>query len=214
MDSRASSIAGQAQDSGNQNQPLSNWAYGAGLDIGLKRHRAAFVVVGRHAETGAYRLAKVLSWKPTETQKVNLEQVERAILQAHQCFRIQRILMDPWQGDYLCDRLLGERVPTTLYPFSEPNLDELARHAINLFTERRIQLFEDALLSTDLRQMSVVERASGKLRQRFPETEHGHGDVGTAFVLALLAAQQCHSIPEEVLHFRPFAISCPAWLRP
>jgi hypothetical protein len=56
-----------------------------------------------------------------------------------------------------------------------------------------VALFDHHRLLTELRQMRVVEKSSGKLRLEHPRDEHGHGDAATAFALALLAARDART---------------------
>lgn len=185
--------------------PEPDYGYAAGLDLGLKRDSAALVVVGRHGGTGRYRLARVWTWKPTASRGVNLAEVEQTIIAAHEQFHFTVGLADPWQGSYLIDRVKAAGVPFELHPFSEPNLDTVARHVVNEFTQRNVALFDHERLTAELHQTSVVEKTSGKLRLQWPRGEHGHGDTATAFALALTAAKSAKS-----WHGGRFAFVAPA----
>jgi phage terminase large subunit-like protein len=169
--------------------PEAGYAYAAGLDLGLRHDAAAFVIVGRHVATGRYRLARVWGWRPSAVRAVDLADVETAIIDAHRAFRFGVGFADPWQGDYLVSRLRAAGVPFELHPFSEPNLDAMARHFVNQFTERNVWLFDHPFLTAELGQTGILEKTSGKLRLEWPRSEHGHGDHATAFALALAAAK-------------------------
>jgi hypothetical protein len=45
------------------------------------------------------RLAWVGTWRPSRGLRVDLEQVERAILEAHQPYRLARLAADSWQAE-------------------------------------------------------------------------------------------------------------------
>lgn len=72
---------------------------------------------------------------------------------------------------------------------SGKNLQAIASAVIEAFNDQRIQLFEDADLRRDLHRLRIEERSFG-FRLVSPRDQLGHGDMGTAFGLALLAATQ------------------------
>ncbi len=176
---------GVEQQSGKE----SGWRYGAGLDLGLKKDRSAFVIVGQHRATGRYRLARVWTWRPTKRRKVDLGEVEAQIIDAHRAFHFEDGLCDPWQGDYLASRLKTAGVPMELHPLSGPNWDALTRHTVNQFTEGNVALYDHPLLLRGLRAMTVVEKTDGKLKLEFPDSDGGHCDEAMAFVLGMMAAK-------------------------
>jgi hypothetical protein len=178
------------------------WAFGAGLDLGIKRNRAAFVIAARNVVTGRYRIAHITSWKPSAVKKVEITAVESAILDLHDRFGFTHALADPWQGELLSDRINAAGVPITLFNYTEPNLDRVARNVINLFSERLIGLCPDPLLIRDFQLMAVEEKVSGKIRLRFAKTaDNDHGDVGEATSLALLAASSAWESSESDFEF-------------
>ncbi len=182
--------------------PEAAWGYAAGLDLGIVKDRASLVIVGRHGPSGRYRLARVWTWRPTQGRKVSISEVEDTIIAAHRTFRFRIGLADPWQGAFLVERLKAAHVPFALHPFTEPNLDSMARHVSNVFTEGAVHLYPDHLLLAGLRGMMIEEKASGKIRLTFPHTDGGHADEAQAFCLALVAARDC----------RPWGTSRPLFL--
>ena len=58
------------------------------------------------------------------------------------------------------------------------------------FRGRKAELYEDEMLLTDLRSMSLVERSYGFRLESPRSREAGHGDLGQAYVLALFGASQ------------------------
>jgi hypothetical protein len=55
--------------------------------------------------TGRMRLAWEDLWRPSHGTCVDLTQVEQAILNVHQRFRLARLAVDPYQADLLITRL-------------------------------------------------------------------------------------------------------------
>jgi hypothetical protein len=69
------------------------------------------------------------------------------------------------------------------------NLQAIAPAVLEAFNDRRLQLYEDPDLRRDLQRLRVEERTYG-FRLTSPRDERGHGDLGTAFSLAMLAASE------------------------
>jgi hypothetical protein len=69
------------------------------------------------------------------------------------------------------------------------NLQKIASALIEAFNDRRVELFDDPELRRDLNRLRVEERPYG-FRLVSPRDQLGHGDLGTAFSLAMLAASE------------------------
>src|SRR5262249_45137340 len=153
---------------------------------------------------GRIRLAHTRIWRPTKGVKVNLQDVENAIVDMHERFALRQVNFDPWELRYLASRLqagnLGrmagqpkfgqerkQTVPLVEIPPTGNNLQAMASAVLEAFNDRRLELFEDADLRRDLTRMRVVEKSYG-FRIESPRDATGHGDMGSAFQLALLAA--------------------------
>lgn len=165
------------------------FVYGAGLDLGLSRDSAGFVIVGREIQSGRFSLARVKTWKPSRVKRVDLEEVENEIIASHRAFKWSKLLADPWQGEYLMQRLRKVNVPIESFPLPPANYDRLTRHLVNQFSEGNVRLFDCPTLERELRSTSVVECYAGRLKLTHARDEHGHGDTMMGLALALLAAQ-------------------------
>ena len=177
----------------------------AGLDLGVSRDASALCALGirrDHAGHGRIRLAATRIWKPKGGQKVDLQQVEDTLWDWMLRFKFKRICYDPWQATHLASRLqsggLGRIVgksdkkqplPMVEVPPTGQNLQRIATAVIEAFNDRRLELYEDADLRRDLHRLRVEERSYG-FRLTSPRDEHGHGDMASAFGLALLAASE------------------------
>ena len=80
-------------------------------------------------------------------------------------------------------------VPMTEVPQTGQNLQRMATTLIEAFNDHRVELFDDTNLRRDLTRFRIEERAYG-FRLVSPRDEHGHGDTGSAFTLAMLAASE------------------------
>src|SRR5262245_20561289 len=102
------------------------------------------------------------------------------------------VAMPTWDGGTGRFRVAKIRywiIPFETLPPTVPNLDGMARNLMNQFTERNVWLYPHDTLVTELNQTNVVEQSTGKMKLDWPRTDQGHGDVATAFALALLAGK-------------------------
>jgi hypothetical protein len=185
------------------------YEYVCGVDAGVTRDASAVVVLGvrrSHVGHGRIRLAATKLWRPLKGQRVDLQVVEDALLDLHVRFRFRQINYDPWEMRHLASRLqsaglgrfegepaYGKRRHTTLPMIEVPptgkNLQALATAVIEAFNSRLLELYQDVDLRRDVSRFRVEERPYG-FRLTSPHDELGHGDMGSAFALAVLAASE------------------------
>jgi hypothetical protein len=186
----------------------------AGLDLGVSRDASAVCVLGvrrSHDGHGLIRLAHTKVWRPSKDRKVNLQEVEDALLRLHSLFDFRQLSYDPWEARHMASRLqsahLGKMVhgadrrhalPMAEVPPTGQNLQRIATAVLEGFNDRRVQLYADPDLRRDLTRLRVEERSYG-FRLTSPRDELGHGDLGTAFSLAMLAATELATRPKIVL---------------
>ncbi len=186
-----------------QSGAVQGYAYVGGLDLGVSRDASAVCVLGvkrSHSGHGLIRLAFTRVWRPRRGQKVNLQDVEDALVQLHGRFTLKQLNYDPWQAMHMASRLQSggfgklaqrkdpkARLPVAEVTSTSKNLQAMATALLEAFNDRRLELYEDSDLRRDLTRLRVEERSYG-FRLTSPHDELGHGDLGTAFSLALLAA--------------------------
>lgn len=197
----------------------SGYEYVGGLDLGVTRDASAVVILGvkrSYEGHGRIRLAYSRIWrpkigkKPSERAKVNLQEIEDTLIDLHVRFKLKTLNADPWNATHMVqrlqaaglgvqDRYLGRMESTRLVPIVEVpqtggTLQAMASTLIEAFNDRRVELFEDADLRRDLLRFRIEERSYG-FRLTSPQDEYGHGDMGTAFSLAMLAASELAGKP-------------------
>jgi len=188
-----------------QARAVRGYQYVGGLDLGVSRDASAVCILGvrrGRPEHGRIRLAYTRLWRPTKVKKVDLQQIEDTLLDLHQKFNLRQLNYDPWEARHLASRLqsagLGRLVRGSNRKSSLPvvevtptgkNLQAIATAVIEGFNDRRLELYEDPDLRRDLTRLRVEERTYG-FRLTSPHDEHGHGDMATAFGLAMLAATE------------------------
>jgi len=187
---------------------MTGFDYVAGVDLGVSRDASAVCVLGvrrSHDGHGRISLAATQVWRPRKGTKVDLQQVEDAIAVFHDVFKFRQLNFDPWQMIHMASRLQSgnfgrlvkgsdrkPQLPMVEVPPTGQNLQRIATATIEAFNDHRIQLYENADLRRDLTRLRVEERPYG-FRLVSPHDELGHGDLGTAFTLALLAASELAS---------------------
>jgi hypothetical protein len=197
-------------DLGPMNGTEVGWAFFAGLDIGVSRDFSALVVVGRNAE-GRSRLASVRWWAPQlragGAAKVDLTEVEDAVLAASRRFQIAKCLYDPSQCEHLAQRCQREGVPMDALSFSTPsNRQALASVLLESFHSRVVDLYDDPDLLQDLYAFKLADKGFTYQIEVARSAGGGHGDRGIAFVLALLAARRGAAYVPEGEASPPFVV--------
>jgi phage terminase large subunit-like protein len=191
-----------------QTAAIPGYEYVGGLDLGVVRDASALCILGirRGADGhGMIRLAFTRVWRPVKGQKVDLQAIEDAIYDAHGRFNLKALNYDPWEARHMASRLQAGRVgvfqsqlgrlhSTSKVPMVEvtatpKNLQTMATCLLEAFNDVRLELYDDADLRRDLTRFRVEEREYG-FRIVSPKDEYGHGDLGMAFALAMIAATE------------------------
>lgn len=144
--------------------------------------------------TGKLKLVRLNVWNPadSETGKVKIEDVENTIIALHQRFQFVSIGADPWQTSYVIERLRNADMRIEPVDFTPKNLQSMCSVVLESFVERNIQLFPDANLLNDLRNLKIVEKSYG-VRLESPRGPNGHGDSATALAICLHLAKNVQS---------------------
>jgi hypothetical protein len=125
--------------------------------------------------------------RPSHGTRVDLTQVEQAILNVHQHFRLARLAVDPYQADLVITRLSKAFVPVEPVHFVPTSLQGMATATLEAFTGRQIDLYRHDQLIADLQGLRLEEKGYGT--RASPRGPSGHGDCATALALALHAAR-------------------------
>lgn len=165
---------------------VDGMVYGVGVDLGVKRDHAAYVVLGTVPGSRRVQLVECRSWAPDpETRSVNLMAVEAAIADAARRFDVWYLSYDPHQAALMAQRLAVELEKNLIErPFSGPNCMLMASSVLAAFRGRQIDLYDDPQLLADLRRLSIAERNYG-FRLVATADENGHADRATALAIAL-----------------------------
>ena len=156
----------------------------AGLDIGIKKDRASFYGLGADQDIGEARLAFGESWKPTADMDVDLATVEGAVVRAANKYHGIVIGYDPYQCEYMGQRLRKMGVNAVPVPFSGKNCHIMATSMMQAFKTRRITLYPDQQLVEDIGKLNIVQKQFG-YKLEAPADASGHADSAIALAIAM-----------------------------
>lgn len=180
-------------------QPDSHLYYIASLDIGVTNDHSALVIIGIDPIEGRYRLARVLSWKPSDYGgQVKLSEVREAVLAMHRLFKFRRMIYDPWnaldimqalrtQGEQMVQ--LGQCPTLEVLPYEFRGVGQLdmAGALLRVFKNRQIDIYHDEDLEKDLMRIQMEDKGVGyKVTSR--SDEMGHVDRAIALAFGLVEA--------------------------
>ncbi|HWB13409.1 MAG TPA: terminase large subunit [Pirellulales bacterium] len=154
-------------------------------------------VYTRVSGTGRIRLAALEVWQPKRGERLELAPVEAAIDGLNRKLGLACVAYDPWQAQYLGERLRKLGIRTEAVDQTGPNLKAMATATLEAFSERYVDLYQHERLLADLRALRVEERSYG-VRLTSPRGPTGHGDTASALSLALLAAQRAAALAPRV----------------
>jgi len=182
-------VGGVERVEGEQRQVVSSTVR-ALCEAGLLREPSGGVKYRTEPATGKLRLAAVRVWRPADQGgRVDFDEIEEAIMRTHQRLRIARLCCDPWQAEGLIQRLRKRGLRVEAVDPTGGNLQTVASELLGAFRDSRVELYPHEQLLADLRELSVVERPRGYRLASPRSREGGHGDVATAFALALYGAK-------------------------
>ena len=139
--------------------PNPERSYIGGLDIGTRRDFSAFVILESDPVKQRVRLAREWEWRPsTATGQVCLQTIENVLIAEHHRWRLSGIVFDPWQAEFLAQRLRQRGLHMIEHPFTAANMNRMATALIEIFKSRRIDLFKNCKLFDQLHASASKKR--------------------------------------------------------
>jgi phage terminase large subunit-like protein len=158
----------------------------AALDIGLKNDRSALVVVQLDVLRQHINLVWCQAWSPlTRGGQVNLDDVERALVDVQGRYAPLLVAFDPWQCQHLAQRVRGKGVNMREFIFSAANCNHMAHSLLQVFRNGQISLYSDEALLRDLQRLLIEERSNGTYRLTAVRDREGHADRAMALAMLL-----------------------------
>lgn len=186
----AADIEGAVTLAGPSPQPTPDCqCYVGGLDLGLTRDHAAFIVLGVNVPEARIKLMQCVSWNPLDYGgKVPLASVQAEVFEAWKRYSLNVVCYDPWQAAQMAQLLEPQGVPMQQIEFSKAaNLNAMATLLVNVLKDRRLDLYRHKELLQDLYRIKIVDRIGG-VKIEAVRDERGHCDRATALALAIPAA--------------------------
>jgi phage terminase large subunit-like protein len=173
----------------------ARFRYFAGCDLGLSRDLTAMAVVHIDDDRNV-RLDELLTWKGTRTDPVSIEEIERALIDAHQRYPGLRLLIDPWQMKGSIPRLAQAGLSAKEFNFSASSRSRLFQTLYSSITNATLRLFPGRALENEIVSLRVTPSAGG---WRVDHTASGFDDRVTALSMALLQAVESMRQPDFVI---------------
>ncbi len=173
------------------------YSYILALDVGVKSDATCAVVC--HGSDGAVVLDRIMTWRGSRENHVDLAEVERWIVRAWKDYGHPRVRFDPWQAFHLSQRLAAAGVRTEEFTFSSASVGKIALTLYNLIRAHQLALPEDPELIDELSNVRLRESSPGVFRLDHDASRHDD----RAVALALAA----HAIVEEPPRSKPWVAS-------
>lgn len=183
-DDLAASITEAAPMTGRED----GYLFAGAVDLGVRHDHSAVAIVGVLPGSGRVRLAWIESWAPNGSV-VDLPAVRRRLIELHQRFNCV-FLTDPSQAELLMQDLALLGVPTFPKRFTVSSLAEMATCTVSAFKDRRIDLYRDEALLSDLARLNIQDRGFGLKLTAARDPELGHCDRAIALSMLLPGAMQ------------------------
>jgi phage terminase large subunit-like protein len=149
-----------------------------------------------HESTGRLKVCHVQVWYPKRGEKLDIEPIERSVVDLDRRFRLSALGYDPWQSEYLSERVKKQNIPVQPVQFVPQNLQSMAQSVLESFGERNIDLYDHPQLLSDLKNLRVTEKNYG-IRLTSPRGPSGHGDAATALAISLHVAKTCRGLTPQ-----------------
>lgn len=191
------------------------YRYHLSLDLGLRRDSTALAIC--HRDKGVVYLDLMKTWTAPKGGEVQVDEVERYILDLKRSFNFATMVFDPYQSESLKQRLQAKGLPISVFNFSGASWPALTMNLLGLFKDRRVRLYQHDGLIRELQTVSIVEQSYGyKLQNSKAGT---HDDMVVSLAMASLKAMEgaestcgiftAPSVTGELLYQKDFGISPP-----
>lgn len=160
--------------------PSKHTRYVAALDVGTRRDLTA-LVVGHSEQRDGGRVTvidRVLYWRPTKTERVDLSEVEAATLALCAEYDVAHLRFDRMQAEQLTTNLAAAGVRTDEYVFSQSGANRLARGLHLALRDRTLSLPDDPEVRAEFITTRLVETGPGTVKLQNPRG--AHDDIVTA----------------------------------
>lgn len=135
---------------------------------------------------------RVLSWRPTKSQRVDLSEVEAAALRLCREYHVRRLRFDRMQAEQLTANLARQGVRTEEYMFSAAGITRLARSLWGALRDHALDLPDDAETREEFLSTRLVETGPGTVKIQNPPGSHDDIVTAVGMIVADLTSQPDH----------------------
>jgi len=167
-------------------EPQRGVRYVLALDVGTRRDLTG-LAIAHSASVGGVRktvVDRVLSWRPRLGQRVELAEVEAAVVRLSKAYNNAPLVFDRSQAEQLSQAVQREGVRALEYVFSQANANRLAKGLFVALRDRALVLPDDDELISELQTARLVETGPGVIRMMNPRGTHD--DLATSVGMAIV----------------------------
>jgi hypothetical protein len=157
--------------------------YIVATDLGLSHDRTARVVGHYDPLDGQIYVDNIRVWQGTTDQHVDIREVEEDLVQCAHDFRAHKLVIDPWQMEYVIQRL---KSTYSVVPFN-PNTEmpHLSQIFVNMLRSHRIVCYQESALEEELRNTIIKQTMAG---WRIDHVGKKHNDIVIALGMMMREA--------------------------
>jgi phage terminase large subunit-like protein len=187
--------------------PFKYWPVTIAIDAGIIQDCTAMVVVGYDAKRGKVGLTAHTIWTPAEGAQIDLDEVEKRLLELYNRFTVASIVYDPKHLMQMMYRLKNRGLPVKPFQQTIPAMTAASQLLFDLFKNRNLEFYP----AEDLRrhiQMAVAETTTQGFRivkNKVSKRHHVDGAVALAMACYEAVSNGGVDISVPVMLTSPFS---------
>jgi phage terminase large subunit-like protein len=177
--------------------PQGGAKYFFGLDLATSRDRTALAIV--RVEDKTLIVDNIITWSGTPQQRVQLGEVQETVEAFGAAFKPREIVLDPYQGLLMSERLNKHGLRVHEFPFTSTSRQRLFENLLQMIRQGTLKSFNHPLLREELSGLRWVDKG-GRLRPDHPD--NAHDDTVIAVALAASRAVASTIKPKHMIKAR------------
>lgn len=167
-------------------EPQRGLRYVMALDVGVRRDLTGLAVAHSASVSGVRKTVvdRVVSWRPRLGQRVDLAEVQAAVVRLSKAYNNAPLVFDRSQAEQLSQAVQREGVRAVEYVFSQAGANRLAKALFVALRDHSVVLPDDAELVSELQTARLVETGPGTIKLQNPRASHD--DLATAVGMAIV----------------------------
>jgi phage terminase large subunit-like protein len=132
-----------------------------GLDCSVRKDTTAIVAAAFESKTGRVRIVTHKCFRPTSFAPIDFGLVEATLKDLESRFTVASVTYDPFQAEYLAQRLVGAGIRMQALPQTSDNLTQAASTLSELILGGNIVTYPSDELREAVRNAAIVESSRG-----------------------------------------------------